>query len=854
MYINISNLSIMNFVFWINNCTFALTMPQYADVILPLPLQGSFTYALPPECRTLTQTGSRVIVPFGSRKFYTAIVVRLHNDTPSYPTKPISEVLDASPIILPNQLHLWQWIADYYLCSLGDVFKAALPSGLKLESESTVLLNEDWEAEMPFTPSEDKVWRVLEKKTEQTLTNLQKETGLKNVLPIVKSLLEKGAVRMKEELRRTYKPKTVICVRLTETYTSEARMHEVLDALRRSPKQAELLCRYLELSKASDALAIQTPALLAEVEKQDLLQKSGSASAILRELCHKGILETYAKPVERAQALQKTKEGTAALLTQVQQEAMNSILQQWQTHNICLLHGVTSSGKTEIYIHLMQKAIEEGKQVLFMLPEIVLTTQLTERLRRVFGARMGVYHSRYPDNERVELYKKMLSDEPYDIVVGVRSSLFLPFKRLGLLIIDEEHETSFKQQEPAPRYHARNAALVLAAQAGAKALLGSATPSLESYNNALSGKYGLVTLKTRYAGLMLPTIEIVDVQEMQRKKMMTGIFSPQLLAHIRQALEQHKQVILFQNRRGYAPVMECRECGWTPRCQKCDVSLTVHRNYRPSFGKGEMICHYCGATYDIPSICPNCEGRELSSRGYGTERIEEQLLCILPEARTSRMDLDTTRSRQNYEQILHDFEQGKTDILIGTQMVTKGLDFDRVSLVGIISADQMLSQPDFRSYERAFQMMEQVAGRAGRKGSAGHVVLQTRDAGNAIVRQVMNHDYEGMYAEQMQERELFRYPPFCRIIFIYLKHRDENVVESLSNDFAVLLRQVFGNRVLGPNTPPVSRVQLMHIRKLILKMELSASMSAVRKRLFALQSQILATPAYRSAQIFYDVD
>ena len=539
---------------------------------------------------------------------------------------------------------------------------------------------------------------------------------------------------------------------------------------------------------------------------------------------------------------------TLAPLTDVQQKAMESIICEWQTHDVCLLHGVTSSGKTEIYIHLMQRAIEAGKQVLFMLPEIVLTAQLTERLRRVFGDRLGVYHSRYTDKVRVELYQKMLSDEPYDIVVGVRSSIFLPFRRLGLLIIDEEHETSFKQQEPAPRYHARNTALVLAKQAGAKALLGSATPSLESYHNALSGKYGLVTLKTRYAGMQLPDIEVIDVQEMRRKKLMPGIFSPQLLAHIRKALEQHQQVILFQNRRGYAPVMECRECGWTPRCEKCDVSLTVHRGLR------QMVCHYCGKTYNIPTKCPNCEGNTLSSKGYGTERIEEQLAAILPEARIARMDLDTTRSRQNYEQILHDFEEGNTDILIGTQMVTKGLDFDRVSLVGILSADTMLAQPDFRSYERAFQLMEQVAGRAGRKESVGHVVLQTRDAGNDIVQQVVNHDYEGMYAQQAEERELFRYPPFCRVIFIYLKHRDESVVEKLSADFAALLRQVFGERVLGPDTPPVSRVQRLHIRKLILKMELTAPMSAVRERLLTLQKQILAMPGYRSAQVYYDVD
>ncbi|MBP3711177.1 MAG: primosomal protein N' [Bacteroidaceae bacterium] len=739
-------------------------MPKYADVIVPLPLQEAFTYAVPPECQPKIQVGQRVIVPFGIRKFYTAIVLRLHDDTPPYPTKPISEVLDTEPIVLPKQLQLWKWVSDYYLCSMGDVFKAALPSGLKLESESTILPNQDWQAETPLKSSEEKVWQALQPKTKrskatgQTLANLQKATGLKNILPIVKGLLEKGAVQMKEELRRTHKPKAT-----------------------------------------------------AQADEQSPLK-------------------------------------AAEVLTEAQQEAMDSITEQWQEKDVCLLHGVTSSGKTEIYIHLMQQALAEGKQVLFMLPEIVLTAQLTERLRRVFGTRLGVYHSRYPDKARVELYQKMLSEKPYDIVVGVRSSLFLPFHRLGLIIIDEEHETSFKQQEPAPRYHARNAALVLARQSGAKALLGSATPSLESYHNALSGKYGLVTLKTRYAGLSLPDIEVVDVGEMQRKKLMSGIFSPQLLAHIRKALEQHQQVILFQNRRGYAPVLECKACGWTPRCQKCDVSLTVHRGYR------QMVCHYCGTAYDIPSACPNCEGRDLSSRGYGTERIEEQLQALLPKARIARMDLDTTRSRQNYEQILHDFEEGRTDILIGTQMVTKGLDFDRVSLVGILSADSMLAQPDFRSYERAFQLMEQVAGRAGRKGSAGHVVLQTRDAGNGIVGMVVRHDYEGMYAEQTEERELFRYPPFCRVIFIYLKHRDEKVVESLSTDFASLLRQVFGERVLGPDTPPVSRVQMMHIRKLILKMELSAPMSAVRERLNTLQEQILNMPGYRSAQIYYDVD
>lgn len=825
-------------------------MALFADVILPLPLQGSFTYTLPTDSEVLPAVGQRVIVPFGSRKFYTAIIVRLHNEAPPYPTKQIAEFLDAEPIVLQNQLSLWQWISDYYLCSMGDVFKAALPSGLKLESESSVLLNEDWEGPMQFSASEKKVWQALCSKAEQSLVDLQNATGLKCVQSAVKSLLEKGAVQMKEALRRTYKPKTLTCVRLNKDYFDESRLQEVLNSLSRSARQKELLSVFLDLSYTLDAIKTQDKSLIEEVEKKTLLERTCCSDAILRELYKKGILESYEV---LCQTLPKETEdampiGTALPLSKEQEQAMESIIQQWENHNVCLLHGVTSSGKTEVYIHLMQKAIAEGKQVLFMLPEIVLTAQLTKRLQRVFGSRLGVYHSRHSDSQRVELYQKMLSDKPYNIVVGVRSSIFLPFRRLGLVIVDEEHEISFKQQDPAPRYHARNAALVMAMQAGAKTLLGSATPSLESYNNALCGKYGLATLKARYAGLSLPSIQVVDVQEMRRKKMMSGIFSPQLLGHIRSALEQKKQVILFQNRRGYAPVLECKECGWTPRCQCCDVSLTVHRGF------GQMVCHYCGKSYNVPTVCPNCESRELSSRGYGTERIEEQLQAILPEVRISRMDLDTTRSKHSYEKILEDFGEGRTDILIGTQMVSKGLHFDRVSLVGILSADTMLSMPDFRSYERAYQLMEQVAGRAGRKGEAGHVVLQTRDAGNAIVKQVVAHNYEGMFAQQLQEREMFRYPPFCRIIFVYIKHRDEGVVDSLSADLGKLMNQVFGNRVLGPDAPYISRIQTLHIRKLLLKMDHNVPMAAVRERLYALQSQILAIPRYRSAQIYYDVD
>ncbi|MCF0196936.1 MAG: primosomal protein N', partial [Bacteroidaceae bacterium] len=516
--------------------------------------------------------------------------------------------------------------------------------------------------------------------------------------------------------------------------------------------------------------------------------------------------------------------------------------------SVCLLHGVTGSGKTEIYIHLIQEAIERGEQVLYLLPEIVLTAQLTERLRRVFGSRLGVYHSRYPDAERVEVYQKMLSDAPYDILVGVRSSVFLPYRRLGLVIIDEEHETSFRQGDPAPRYHGRNVALMLAARAGARALLGSATPSLESYYNARCGKYGIVRLDTRFGDVALPRVEVVDMREVYRKRLAQGPFSPRMIDELDATLERGKQAILFLNRRGYAPVMECDVCGWVPRCERCDVSLTYHR------GASQMTCHYCGANYRIPARCPNCENDDLRGRGYGTERIEQVLKARFPKARVARMDLDTTRSRSAYEQIIHDFQHRGVDILVGTQMVVKGLDFQHVSMVGIINASAMLSQPDFRSSERAFQMMEQVAGRAGRKDEQGVVILQTMDTQNSVIQQVVSHDYEQMYHQQMQEREAFSYPPFTHIFHVCLKHRDERVLEALAGEMASCMRQVFGSRVLGPDTPPVSRVQLLYIRRLLVKVEAEASLRDARRRLSQIQHYFLSQPRYKAAQIYYEVD
>lgn len=823
-------------------------MAQFADVILPLPLEGTFTYSLPGTFANLVQVGCRIIVPFGTTKFYSAIVVKLHDTLPSYNTKEAMELLDSSPIVTPAQLKLWSWIADYYLCTIGEVYKAALPSGMKLESESSVMYNEEFIADDTLSPSEEKILEALEEETTQALSSLQKKTGIRNILPIVKRLLEKGAIRMKEEVKRTYKPRYATYVRITDPYFSEEKLNETLTQLKRSAKQSELLLGYASLSGLSAALALQNQQLLKEISRQELVECTACTPGVLKALCQKGILELYQKPIGRIVQQNLPTELIMHPLSEDQLRAKDQIKEVWKHQDVCLLHGVTSSGKTEVYIHLIKEVIEKGKQVLFMLPEIVLTAQLTDRLKRVFGDRLGVYHSRYPDAERVEVYQKMLSDAPYDIIVGVRSSVFLPFRNLGLIIIDEEHETSFKQQDPAPRYQARNVALVMAKAAKAKTLLGSATPSLESYYNAETGKFGLVQLHKRYGNVLLPRIEVVDIREMARKKMMNGPFTPQLIERIREALQQHKQVILFQNRRGYAPMMECRTCGWVPRCQKCDVSLTLHRNMR------QLTCHYCGASYPIPQKCPNCGEQNLMGKGYGTERIEDCLQIIFPTARIARMDLDTTRSRMRYEQIIDDFQHFRTDILVGTQMVTKGLDFEKVSVVGILNAGTMLSQPDFRSYEHAFQMMEQVAGRAGRKNEQGYVVLQTQDTEASAIKQVVQHDYTAMYKEQMEERSLFNYPPYCRLIYVYMKHRDERVLESLSRDYANLLQKIFGQRILGPDTPPIAKVQMMFIRKIIIKIELTASIAEARKRLREIQQYVTNLPQYKSALIYYDVD
>lgn len=817
-------------------------MKKYIDVIVPLPVMGQFTYAVPEELEGKVEWGCRVIVPFGAKKYYTGIVIRT-DTTPSgeYETKEVSEVLDTHPILLKHQFAFWKWMADYYLCTWGDVYNAAVPSGMKIESETRVEGNPDFEASAPLSEKEQKVLDLLGQGKAQDIARLEKESRIRNLLPVIKSLLDKEAVRIKEELKQNYKPRTEARVRLTERMRNERNLHIQLDLLSRAKKQQVVLMKYLELSHWEEGKEPE------EVSRTRLLEAAQAASSVLNGLVEKGILEIYLHETGR---LCTDDTGTTQVntLSQAQQTALNTILHSFAQKNVCLLHGVTASGKTEIYIHLISQVLEAGKQVLYLLPEIALTTQITERLRRVFGNRLGIYHSKFPDAERVEIWQKQLSDSPYDVILGVRSSIFLPFQKLGLVIIDEEHETSYKQQDPAPRYHARNAAIMLASIFGAKTLLGTATPSIETYYNARQGKYGLVELNERHRQIQLPHIELVDIKELGRKKGMNGQFSPLLLQKIKEALESKEQVILFQNRRGFAPMIECRTCGWVPKCRNCDVSLTYHKRLN------QLTCHYCGYTYQVPAVCPACGGTELVNRGFGTEKIEDDIRQLFPEARVARMDLDTTRSRTAYEKIISDFEEGRTDILIGTQMVSKGLDFDRVSVVGILNADSMLNYPDFRSHERAFQLMAQVAGRAGRRNRQGLVVLQTKSPDLPLIRQVLDNNYRELYEDQLTERRLFRYPPFYRLIYVYLKHRKEEVAEQAAAQMAAYLRNGLGNRVLGPDKPPVARIQALFIRKIMVKVEQEASLQKIRLYLTEVQRAIVTDERFRTVNVYYDAD
>lgn len=748
----------------------------YADVILPVPLQGLFTYAVPDGMSV--GVGKRVLVTFGRSKSYLAVVARVHDVKPEgYTVKPIAQVMDSEPIVTDTQLRLWQWLSDYYLSPIGEVYKAALPAGLKAEDG--------------------------------------------------------------------YKPKTETFIRLTTAYRNVAALHVALNVLARARKQLEAFTAYLELSGWDQVEEGLEPA---EVTREELLNASHASADTLKQLEKRQILETYEVEVGRLNHGGDYRPDLIKPLSSAQQDAYNAVLMSFMKKNVTLLHGVTGSGKTELYIHLIQQALERKEQVLYLLPEIALTVQMMQRLQRVFGNRLGIYHSKYSDAERVEIWQKQLSGNPYDVILGARSAVFLPFQRLGLIIVDEEHETSYKQQDPAPRYHARSAAIILAQMYGAKTLLGTATPSLESYHNAMTGKYGLVELKERYQGIELPEIQVVDMADLQRRRMLAGPFSPLLLTKVREALERGEQAILFQNRRGFAPMIECRQCGWVPRCQHCDVSLTLHRQLN------QLTCHYCGFTYRVPTECPCCGSTDLRAKGYGTEKIEEQVREVFPEARVARMDLDTTRTRNAYERIITDFSAGRTNILIGTQMISKGLDFDKVSVVGILNADTMLNYPDFRAYEHAFMMMSQVSGRAGRKGKRGLVILQTKNKDLPVIQQVVRNDYTSLYKDMTDERLAFRYPPYTHLIYVYLKHNRDEVVNTAAIEMGGRLRQWFGGRVLGPDKPAVAKVKSQNIRKLVLKLENGIDMKRVREYLLLAQSQLLADKRYASLQVYYDVD
>ena len=819
-------------------------MNRFADVILPLPLYRYFTYRIPADMQGRLRQGHRVVVSFGRAKFYTAIVVALHDTEPQgYEVKEIATLLDDEPIVLRPQLKFWEWIADYYLCSVGDVYKAALPSGLKLESETSLAINPDFEEAVDERLSEREaiLMQALSTQGRLTVHELEKQTGLRNTLPVLRRLVEREAIFVSERIRSNYKPKTEVCVRLSFEQGNQEALRSAFELVKRSKQQETLLLSFLDLSH------FMQPGNYVEVSRTALLERAGVSAAVLAGVVNKGIMQTYKREISRfANVARHCCEMPT--LSNEQSRALGEIYTTFRDKSVTLLHGVTSSGKTEIYTHLIDNALQQGRQVLYLVPEIALTTQLTERLQRVFGDKLLIYHSRFSDNERVEIWHKMLRSREPRVVLGVRSSIFLPFHNLGLVIVDEEHETSYKQYDPAPRYHARNAAIVLAQMYDAKVLLGSATPAVESYYNAQCGKYGLVELLTRYSNNPLPEVRTIDMREQRRKKLARGNFSEPLIEEVHKALKREEQIILFQNRRGFAPMVECRECAWVPKCTQCDVSLTYHKR------DNRLVCHYCGYSCEVPRICPACLQPTIEVRGFGTERIEEDVEQIFPDTPLARMDMDTTRSRNAYQEIIDDFAAGKSKILIGTQMVTKGLDFDRVSIVGILSADSMLSFPDFRAHERAFQMMAQVAGRSGRGKSRGVVFLQTSQPQLPIIEQVIQHDYVGMYREQLSQRQTFGYPPFTRLIYIYLKHRDEGVLDTLSHQYAVLLRKVFGERVLGPDNPPVARIQSLYIRKIMLKVETSASMAQVKDLLRQIYERSLVDERFKSLTLYYDVD
>ncbi len=815
---------------------------MFVDVLLPLPVAGLFTYNIPDFIGENSPIGKRVLVTFGKKKIHTGIVWSVTNIKRQMSNAEIKNILyflDDSPILTISQMQLWEWIASYYMCTLGEVMRAALPTAFRLESETRVQRVEDFNASVPLSTQQNLILDFLVDGKVKTLDEIGQKLNIAS-LSAINHLLEIGAIQMDEYVNNKYSPKTEKWIKLATDYSNEE-LQLLINSLHRAYQQQKCLLAFLDMSGYTQNGKAEA------VQQKVFLGRTGFASTILKALVNKGILVVEERAVGRLQ-IADTDIQISHTLSESQTQAVEAINENWQTKDVVLLHGVTASGKTEVYIHLIQQIIATGKQVLYLVPEIALTTQLTDRLRRVFGSRLGVYHSRFSDAERVEIYRDVLADDKYDVVLGVRSLVLLPFSNLGLVIVDEEHESSYKQQEPAPRYHARNAAIILARFSQAKVLLGTATPAIETYYNAQQGKYGLVELKERYKGVQLPKIVVVDSKLQYHRKEMTGHFSDVLTQRLTNEIARNKQTIVFQNRRGYARYLECKQCGYVPKCVNCDVSMTMHER------QGVLSCHYCGYTILIPHTCPVCKTSQLIDRGFGTEKIEDELQNLFPTARVARMDLDTTRNKNAHQDIINSFARHDVDILVGTQMVTKGLHFDDVSTVAVLNADNLMNKPDFRAYEQAYQILEQVSGRAGRKEEQGEVLIQTFQPDNPILRYVVEHDYKGFYHQQIVERQTFKYPPFYRILSVHIRMRDPYELDEIATRLQAQLQAVFAHRCSRVIIPQISRVQNMHMRTILLKIEANASYTKAKELLQQQIDYLRITPNGKAANIYIDVD
>ncbi len=813
---------------------------KYVNLILPVPLPNLYTYKIPKQFEESIEIGMAVIVQFGRKKLYSGIIRHIHTDKPSYNTKDIIDIVSPKLIITDKQLKLWDWISEYYMAFIGDIYNAAVPSGLKLESETLISLTEDIE-ELELTEDEKIIVNNLKNsKKPLLLKDISELLEKTNIINIINKLLDKNIITINEKLKTKYKPKTIDFVILNPKLNNEKSLNEVFDSLTRAPKQYDILTAYISIS---GLLSNKNN----EVTKNELILKSKANTESLKALVKKEIFSIETVNIDRI-AISNENKNSFKTLNEFQQEAINNIKEQFDNKDVVLLHGITGSGKTEIYIELINEQINKGKQVLYLLPEIAITSQIINRLRIAFGDVVGVYHSKFSNNERVEIYRNTFNNNKYKIILGVRSSIFLPFTNLGLIIIDEEHETTYKQFHPAPRYNARDTAMVLANMHNAKVLLGTATPSVETYYNAMSGKYGFVELKNRFGESVLPKITVYDIKDARKKNKMKSLFSPLLVDKISTALENKKQVILFQNRRGFAPYIECKECGWVPYCENCDVSLTYHKH------SNKLTCHYCGFTLGAINKCNACGDTNIITKGFGTEKIEDEISILFPNAKIARMDLDTTSKKNAHEEIIKDFEDGKIDILTGTQMVSKGLDFENVSIVGVINADDMLNFPDFRAFEKSFQLLTQVAGRAGRSKEQGEVIIQTSTPAHKILNFVINNNYEAFFNDELADRNEFNYPPYYKLLKLTIKHKRQDILNVGSNLLAIELKNVFGDLVLGPEDSLISRVQNYYIKEILIKIKKGKSLKQSKTVIFNIIEKIKSDFRFKYLNIIPDVD